>query len=288
MRYGITMPNFVPLQHAAEADMQRFVEWARLAEHVGWDGFFLWDHLVFMHGEDLCVWDPWVLMATLAVATERIKIGPMVTPLPRRRPWQVARQAASLDHLSNGRLILGVGIGAPTDVDFVPFGEPGDNRTLARKLDEGLDIVGALWSGEAVTVHGEHYQLNDVRMLPRPKQQPRVPIWVAALWPNRAPVRRAARWDGIFPLKISDGRFATFTPDDLRDVLGYVREHRASDQPFDAVVAGWTGQLEPQAARQMLASYAEAGATWWLEGLDWFGSVQPEDIRKRIELGPPR
>jgi alkanesulfonate monooxygenase SsuD/methylene tetrahydromethanopterin reductase-like flavin-dependent oxidoreductase (luciferase family) len=291
VRYAISMPNFVPAEQAAAVDMRRFVDWARMAEAAGWDAFFIWDHMIFWQPDRLYVFDPWVLMAGFAMATERIKIGTMVTPLPRRRPWKVAREAVSLDHLSNGRLILGVGIGAPTEYEFKPFGEPEDVRLLADKLDESLDILGGLWSGEPFRFRGEHYQVDDVCFLPTPRQTPRIPVWVAALWPRKAPLRRAARWDGVFPLKMTEpGTFGAMTPDDVRGVLDYVHQHRTASEsePFDLVIAGWTGNLAAESAHAHVDSYAQAGATWWIEGLDWFGGTEPEAIEKRIHRGPPR
>ncbi len=290
MRYAISLPNFVPRVHVGEVDLHRYVEWARMAETAGWDAFFVWDHLLFWKPDVLYVMDPWVLLAAIASATQRIRFGPMVTPLPRRRPWQVAREAVSLDHLSNGRLILGVGIGAPTESDFAPFGEPDDMRTLAHMLDEGLDVIDGLWSGEPFTFTGQHYQLDEVRFLPTPKQSPRIPIWVAAFWPRKAPLRRAARWDGVYPLKLGAGpdEFAAMTTEDVRDLLAYVREHRTVERPFDVVVAGWTGDLTPRQAHEHCQPYADAGATWWIEGLAWFGGVEPKDIAERIQHGPPR
>jgi alkanesulfonate monooxygenase SsuD/methylene tetrahydromethanopterin reductase-like flavin-dependent oxidoreductase (luciferase family) len=289
MRYAISMPNFVPARHAAEVDLQRFVEWARMAEAAGWDAFFIWDHLLFWKTDVLYVMDPWVLLSAIATATQRIKLGPMVAPLARRRPWQVAREAVSLDHLSNGRLILGVGIGAPTESDFLPFGEPGDLRALATRLDEGLEVISGLWSGDPFTYHGQHFDLDEVRFLPTPLQKPRIPIWVAALWPRKPPLRRAARWDGVFPLKMAEpNEFATMAPDDVRALLEYVRRRRTSERPFDVVVAGWTGGLTPRQAHEHVQTYSDAGATWWIEGLDWQGGAEPRSIDQHIQHGPPR
>ncbi len=289
MRYAISMPNFVPASLGAEVDIHRFVDWATMAEQSGWDGFFLWDHVVFWKPDDLYVMDPWVLLSAIACATSRLTLGPLITPLPRRRPWQVAREAASLDHLSKGRVVLGVGIGAPTESDFTPFGEPGDVKELARRLDEGLEIVTGLWQGERFSYQGQHYTLEDVLFLPKPNQQPRIPIWAAALWPRKAPVRRAARFDGICPIKMSEaGQFEQMMPDDYRALLDYARQHRAPDAPFDVTASGWTGNLTPRQAHEHVQTYADAGVTWWIEGLDWFGGRQPRAVEERIKDGPPR
>jgi len=291
MRVALNMPNFAPVEYGGPGTLRRFVDWACAAERAGWDGFFIWDHLVFFKELSLHVENPWVLMAAIASATERIRIGTMITPLPRRRPWQVAREAVSLDHLSGGRLILGVGLGAPLEGDFEPFGEPADNRVLAQRLDESLDVIAGLWSGEPLTYQGQHYRLDGIRFLPRPLQMPRIPIWVAGVWPRKAPMRRAAKWDGVFPLKDSgdpENPFAQNAPEDVREIRSYIAQHRADDAPFDFVVAGWTG-LERAKGAELVAPYAEAGVTWWIEGLDWFGpDATPERLLERIEAGPPR
>src|SRR4051812_18790367 len=150
MRYGISVPNFCPvdLGLAEGSHIHRIARWARAAEAAGWDGFFIWDHLLFWKDWRLQVEDPWVLLAAIASATERVRLGPLVTPIPRRRPWKLARECASLDHFSNGRLVLGVGLGAPAEADYLPFGESGDLPELAERLDEGLEVLTLLWRGE--------------------------------------------------------------------------------------------------------------------------------------------
>lgn len=172
---------------------------ARDAETAGWDGLFLWDAM--LHDEQgLPKADPWIALAAVALGTERIRLGPMVTPLARRRPWHVAREAVTLDHLSGGRLILGVGLGDPSEGEFAWFGEPGiDHRTRARMLEEGLAILAGLWRGEPFAHVGEYYTLHEMTFLPRPVQFPRIPVWVGGWWLNRAPLRRAVRWDGFHP-----------------------------------------------------------------------------------------
>lgn len=291
MQFALSLPNFVPVEYGGAGTLHRFVEWACAAERAGWDGFFIWDHLIYLKEWSLHVEDPWVLMAAIASATERIHIGTMITPLPRRRPWQVARAAVSLDHLSGGRLILGVGLGAPLEGDFEPFGEPTDNRVLAQRLDESLDIIGGLWKGEPISYQGQHYKLDGIQFLPRPLQTPRIPIWVAGVWPRKAPMRRAAKWDGVYPLKDSgdpDNPFAQVTPGDAREIRGYIAQHRADGAAFDVVVSGWTGFDRVQGI-ELLATYAEAGVTWWIEGLASLGlEARPERLLERIEAGPPR
>jgi probable F420-dependent oxidoreductase len=254
---------------------------AREAEAAGWDGFFIWD--VF-RGDAIAptpVVEPWIAMAAIAAATERIRFGPMVTPLPRRRPWKLAREAASLDHLSNGRLILGVGIGDQPE-EFSRFGEPADPRVRARMLDEGLEVLTGLWSGEPFSHHGEHYRIDDALLLPRPVQQPRIPIWVGGIWPRKPAFRRAARWDGVFPGSLHGNP----TLDELREMRGYIQSHRTTDEPFDVMAGGDVPFDDPARARAILAEYAEAGVSWWVEGIgEWRGDI--DAMAAFIQGGPP-
>ena len=280
------MPNYEEY-----SDPRAIAEMAYEAEQAGWDGFFVWDHMLFVKQWMPAIADPWILLTAAAMRTERIKLGPMVTPVPRRRPWKLARETVTLDHLSGGRLILGVGLGWPPDADFATFGEDPDNRVRAGKLDEGLDILAGLWTGELFSYQGTHYQVTEARFLPTPLQQPRIPIWVAGFWPHKAPFRRAARWDGIFPLTVSGepGRedIQPTSPDGLATMVAYVREHRTGAAPFDVVLGGETPGDDPAAGAAIVAPYAAAGLTWWVEGLsDWRGSFAA--MRARLRQGPPR
>ncbi|MGZ5129262.1 MAG: LLM class flavin-dependent oxidoreductase, partial [Actinomycetota bacterium] len=195
------------------------------------------------------------------------------------RPWTVARETATLDHLSRGRVIFGAGLGFPPDLEFGSFGEPTDDRERAELLDEGLEILDGLWSGEPVTTDGRHYRLEGVRFLPRPVQRPRIPVWVAGMWPNRAPFRRAARWDGVFPIAVIDGGPIPIPPDAFADALAFTRSLRTSDEPLDAVVQG-APDTEP-------GDYAAAGATWWLLTDDGDAGWE-ERVLGDIRRGPPR
>ena len=181
MQYGINLPPFGDF-----GDPRALAELAHEAEQAGWDGFFIWDHIIFDPSFHPMV-DPCVGLAAVALSTSRIRIGTMLTPLPRRRPWKLARETVSLDRLSNGRLILGVGIGDPVQWDYGFFGEETDARVRAQHLDEGLDIVAGLWSGERFSYQGQHYQLQEMIFLPKPVQ-PRIPIWVGGNWPNKPPL----------------------------------------------------------------------------------------------------
>ena len=280
MHFGIELAPWGDL-----ADPRELAALAKQAEDVGWDGFFVWDAM-FHDPDYLPKADCWIAMAAVAAATERIKIGPMVTPPPRRRPWKLARECVSLDQLSGGRLVLGVGLGDPSDEEFEWFGEPGvDHKTRARLLDESLAILDGLWSGKPFSFDGEFYHLHEVTFEPVPVQQPRIPIWVGGWWPNKPPMRRAARWDGVHPGSLGE----PLTPNDIRDMLAYIRQHRTADGPFDVAIGGSTPGDDLAAAGEQVGPFAEAGATWWLETGGGNGVAAGSDgVRARILQGPPR
>ena len=282
MKYGIDVHHFGDF-----ADVRAIVGMAREADRAGWDGFFIWDHLTMPWPGPVI--DPWVALSGIALGTERIQFGPMVTPLPRRRPQKVARETATLDVVSNGRLIFGVGLGAPFPGDFEAFGETGDLKVRAAMLDEGLDVLSGLWSGQPFSYSGKYYQVHDTVFQPTPVQRPRIPVWVAGTWPNKGPFRRAARWDGVFPMAPGD---EDLTPEQIREIAAFVGEQRQSDAPFDIVQMGFTYGDDPQRDAEKIAPYAEAGATWWIEYTHprrWRGDAPPiEQMSERIRKGPPR
>ncbi len=281
MRYGVYLPNFGPFGSAAA-----MAALAADAEAAGWDGFFLWDHIAY--GDQPFV-DPWVALTAAAMSTSRIRLGTTVTPLPRRRPWKLARETVSLDQLSGGRLTLGVGIGLG-DEEWGDLGEETDLLTRGAMLDEGLDVLAGLWSGERFSYDGAYYSVRDASFLPTPVQTPRIPIWVGGFWPNKAPFRRMARWDGMFPLfdyGLSPGAELA----QLRDAVDYVTAHRQAEVPFDVVSVGATPADDPLAARETVERHAEAGATWWLEMIACYGTEEActaETLRGRVLAGPPR
>ena len=276
MRFGVDVPI-----KGEYFDPRVLAELAYVAEQSGWDGFFVWDHISLDLSEPIC--DPWVALSAIALRTERVRIGPMVTPLPRRRPWKLARETVTLDHLSNGRLTLGVGIGSPADVEFESFGETGDVKVRAAMLDEGLEVLTGLWTGEPLTHQGEHYHVTNKVFMPQPVQTPRIPIWVAANWPNRGPLRRAAKWDGVFPISRNNGN--TMTPEVMREIVAYVTERRSREEPFDIVVSGLSPGEDPAREKELVATYREIGVTWWIAP-GWSDSVG--ECRRRIAKGPPR
>ena len=278
MKFAIDLPNFGPY-----ADPHLTAEIAHEAEDSGWDAVWLWDHV--WRDEGVPYGDPWILLAAMALATKRVRIGPMVTPLPRRRPWTVAREAVTLDHLSGGRFTLGIGLGAPAK-EFTAFAEEDDAKIRAAKLDEGLEIIARCWSGERFSFSGEYYRLEDVQFLARPLQ-PRIPIWAAATWPVRAPFRRAARLDGTWPLRRNpDGTSAPLTPDDVRGIRELVGELRTSAEPFDILVAGVTPSDDPVHAAEITREFADAGATWWTERIN-SARGDFDRQRERVRKGPP-
>jgi alkanesulfonate monooxygenase SsuD/methylene tetrahydromethanopterin reductase-like flavin-dependent oxidoreductase (luciferase family) len=253
---------------------------ARGAEAAGWDGVFTWDGIHV--GDRMEVHDPWVLMSAFAMATERVRIGAMIQPLARRRPWKVAREAVTLDHVSNGRFTLCVGLGALDDSGWGRVGEPTDRRTRAEKLGETLEILTGLWSGEPFGFRGEHYRFEPMAFRPTPVQQPRIPIWVVGAWPAERSMARAARYDGILPHPVGG---AALSPELVADMRAWVGARRGSGENFDIVIEGVTSADEPDAAAAEAARWAEAGATWWIES-DWESNARA--LRRRIEAGPPR
>ena len=277
MKYGLDVAIT-----GAYADARLLADLAALAEEAGWDGFFVQDGLLNADAE--AVVDPWIALSAIALHTKRLSIGAFMTPLAAYRPWQVARQTVALDHLSHGRLIFGAGLGEKAQ-DFAAVGDDHDPRRRAEKLDEGLDILRKLWSGETFTFHGAQYQMTAVQLLPKPVQSPRIPIWTAGVWPNHKPFRRAARFDGVYIASLKANGEA-LTPNDLREALAYIQAQRDPTVPFDVAFAGETPTDAGQCAT-IVRPYRDAGVTWWLEGI-WPERGSAEDLRERIRQGPPR
>jgi alkanesulfonate monooxygenase SsuD/methylene tetrahydromethanopterin reductase-like flavin-dependent oxidoreductase (luciferase family) len=269
-------------------DAQTAAELAAVAEEHGWDAIFVWEP----------VWgiDAWVALTAAAMRTSRIRLGTMLTPLPRRRPWDVASQAATLDNLSGGRVILSVGLGA-MDGRWWLFEEDPGRRVRAERLDEGLELMTALWAGRPVSFSGKHFQARPAERLipPPPVQRPRVPIWVVGAWPRPRSMGRAARWDGWLPAYLPpDGRVhGDLTTDQLREGIDWLRRQRAGEgrsmDAYDIVVEGTTS-VDRRAAEATVRPWADAGATWWIEA-DW-SDMNPDRVRDaarlRLIAGPPR
>ena len=279
MRYGFVFPN---------GSAREQLELAEVAEASGWDGVFVWEGPYGV--------DAWGLLAAMAVRTERIRLGTMLTPVPWRRPWKLASQVATVDELSGGRVILAVGLGAP---DVIPRGEVTDKRERAQLLDEGLEIVRGLWRGER-RFRTAHHDLE----LPAPggagapvayrPVQDLPPIWVVGAWPERpksmSRIQRAA--DGLLPNVFDDeGAHRPATPGDFAAMRGWLDANGGVADGFDMVMEGETPGDDADTARATVRPFADAGCTWWLEAR-WSAEGSPADVlrvvRERLEAGPPR
>jgi len=240
------------------------------AELAGWDGLFVWDHMLY-RPPVTDVADPWVTLAAVARSTERLRIGPMVTPVARRRPHKLARETVTLDRLSGGRLVFGAGLGGDPGRELSGLGEETDARARARLLDEGLDLLLRLWSGEQVDHGGPAYTADGVAFGPPPVQQPRIPVWLGARHGFEAPLRRAARYDGLFPIGLE-------SPADLTAMLAVVAAHRPPGAgPFDVAVQGTIDEAP--------GPWVAAGANWWLVRFDPF-TVSAAEVRSAIRRRP--
>lgn len=259
MRFAVNIPPFT--------DATTLLDMAVDAEEAGWDGVFVWDHLRWRGSLD--VHDPWALLSAMAVRTERVVLSTCVTPLSRRRPQVVAKQLTTLDHLSGGRTMLGVGLGEPPDADFADFGDDADARVRARRLDEGLAVLDGLLTGQRVDHDGHHVTVHS-QLRPRPVQDPRPPIFVAGVAPHRRPLERALRWDGFFPI----GRDDLLTPAALAEYLDGVDR-----PPGWQLLASLTEHDDP-------SEFAALGTTWLVDGA-WPEDGWVDELRGRIRDGPP-
>jgi alkanesulfonate monooxygenase SsuD/methylene tetrahydromethanopterin reductase-like flavin-dependent oxidoreductase (luciferase family) len=279
MRFGVSFSTIGPY-----SDPRLLAGLAHEAEDAGWDGCFVWDHIQVGWPDTVC--DPWVALTAIVLATERMRVGTLVTPVYRRHPWKLARETVTLDHLSGGRLIFGVGLGSDLFGEITAFGGPLDDRVRAAMMDEGLAIITGLWGGEPFSYAGTYFSVNNTSFTPRPLQQPRIPIWVGGTWPRRPPFRRAARYDGVIPVT-GDIRSA-LSPPQLKELIDYVAQQRSgqAQAPFDVVYSANSPGESAEQALEVVAQYAAAGATWWLESmLPWQRS--PQQARERIHRGPP-
>lgn len=283
MKYGIYLPNFGPF-----GDAQVLTGLAQDAEKCGWDGFFIWDHVA---GMGLPMVDTWIALASIALHTQQIRIGTTVTPLPRRRPWKLARETVSIDRISGGRLTLGVGIGGG-NWEWDDLGEQVDLKKRGEMLDEGLSILTGLWTGEPFQFDGNYYHIKETQFLPKPIQSPRIPIWVGGLWPNKAPFRRALQWDGIFPLFFG-ARSEEEELEQIKEAIGYVVTQCTNPILLDVVCTGFTFYDKRAQASEAIGKRAMLGMTWWLEsitpsrfGLDFNDEWPVATMRERILQGP--
>lgn len=263
-------------------DPRTLAHLARLAEEAGWDGIFLEDYIVHWSGGT--TYDPWIALAAMALNTERVRLGTTVTPLARRRPWKVARETVTLDHLSGGRLVLGVGLGVGNTTDFAGFGEAVDDRQRAQILDEALVIIDGLWRGETFHHQGDHFTVAHVTCLPKPVQTPRIPIWIGGTFPKKGPLTRAVRWDGAVFYKQPNGQqWVDMTPEDVRSLKTLVDSQRSATTPFDIAVGGRERHSDWGQERAYIRDLASAGATWWLEGIE---PTTLAETQVKIQRGP--
>ncbi len=284
MRYGFVLPG---------GDARTAADMAWEAEKAGWDGFFVWEP----------IWgvDAWVALTAAAMRTERIKLGTMLTPPSRMRPWKLASETATLDNLSGGRVILAVGLGA-TDTGFAEFGEVTDRKIRAELVDEALDIITGLWKGQPFSYEGKHYKVkpSPFPIVPAPPvQQPRIPIWVVGAWPSDKSMSRVARYDGLLPQVIDKvnafpavptNHARQATPAELQTMVEFIRKNRPPDTPFEVVVEGKTPGIDPAKGSLIVKEWTDAGATWWNETM-WDASLDEagmKQVRERIRQGPPR
>lgn len=285
MQYGLYLPNFAPWGSArAIADL------AHTAEAAGWDGLFMWDDCA---GFDVEMVDPWVALAAAAMVTQYIRLGALITPLPRRRPWKFARETVSLDHLSQGRLVVGVGTGGG-EAEWADFGEESNHKVRGDMLDEALQVVTGLWSGQPFSHVGTHYTVKGAHFLPGCLQQPRIPIWVGGIWPHPRPLARMAQWDGMFPLFFG-AQTAAEALAQFGESVKKVRALRTSPTELDVIALGATPLDQPVETAQLVQPYADAGATWWLESIAPIRMGRPgdptwsvEQLLARVRQGPPR
>jgi alkanesulfonate monooxygenase SsuD/methylene tetrahydromethanopterin reductase-like flavin-dependent oxidoreductase (luciferase family) len=263
----------------------QILEMAVAAEASGWDGFFTWDGISV---GTMDTYDPWSMLGAIAVRTSRITIGAMVFPLSRRRPWKVARETITVDHLSHGRLVIPVGLGTLDDGGFSRVSnEVTDRKARAERLDETLAILDLAWSGEPFSYAGTHYTVDNLVFRPTPVQKPRIPIWVVATYPSDRSMGRAVRWDGILP-SYRANPFDELKPEQVAEIVEWVGKHRSSDAPFEIVLEGVLPIGDQEAAANKVRPLAEAGATWWIESRWDLERDTPEALLDRIRQGPPK
>jgi hypothetical protein len=279
MRYGFILPD---------GDIWTMPEMAAEAEAADWDGVFIPDCIsidtpAYPPGPG---YDPWIVLALMAVRTRRVVLGPMVAALSRRRPWKLARETVTLDHLSGGRLVLPVGLGAATDdAGFYKVGEEMSLRGRAQLMDECLAILTGAWSGEVFSHDGQYYHVQPMKLLPPSVQRPRIPVWVVGAWPRQKSMQRVLRWDGLIPQKMG-GSDEPMTPEDIRAIKAYVQANRQLSTPFEIIWQGETPGQDVERAATLVRPWSEAGITWWME-TRW-NAASLQQVRERISQGPPR
>jgi alkanesulfonate monooxygenase SsuD/methylene tetrahydromethanopterin reductase-like flavin-dependent oxidoreductase (luciferase family) len=277
MHFGLGVPNV-----STFADPGLLVELAIASEASGWDGFFVWDHLLY-EGPGSGAVEPWSVIGAVAAVTRRIRIGVLVTAVPRRRPALLAQQVATIDLLSHGRCVFGAGLGSKAE-EYAGFGEDSSLVERGRQLNEALALIQALWSPGMVHHRGEFFTADGIELLPKPIQKPHPPIWLAGRWPNKAPFRRAAEFDGVMPTHSGYGHDAFMRPGELRQIVDYVSTHRPNDHHFDVVMEGMSDG--PEDLDRLSVAYGDVGLTWWIEKLGWWRGGRDAALG-RVAAGPP-
>ncbi|MEC8147003.1 MAG: LLM class flavin-dependent oxidoreductase [Pseudomonadota bacterium] len=270
MKNAVYSPNF-----GSFGCVNKLVELAVLAENSGFDGFFLWDHINITGNEALDTVDPIVALAAIASATSKISLGPIVTPLARRRPWKVSRELVSLDHLSKGRVIFGAGLGEPPEFEFTAFGEDSSAKVRAKKVDESLTLIDRLSSGQKVEFQGDYYKVDNVQFNPIAYQKPRFPIWIAATLPATAGLKRSMNWNGVFPVSrpsedVVNPGWNHWLPSyqEFEKVIEYGKKNLGPQQSsqYDYVASVILGQEKVKGTP--VADFKNIGATWMFHWID--------------------
>ena len=272
VKFGIYIAN-----HGLTNNPQDYVKLAKIGEECGWEGFFIWDHVFLPWAPEQDVLDPWVILSAIATQTKKTTLGTTITPLARRRPMIIAREAITIDKLSNGRFILGVGLGG--NEELKSLGEEENPKIRGEMLDESLEILKGLWSGVPFSYDGKHFKINEPVTF---KPAGNIKIWVGGNWPNKKPFRRAAKFDGIFPLKV--GHDPSIYPKDYREIMNYIGKYRNSMESFDLVKSIYT--IKDKEHDAYIHEFIEMGINWLLEAF-WPGRCSLKEIQERIELGPP-
>lgn len=296
LNQGIFIPNFGDL-----AEPTDIVEYAVAAEAGGWDGLFLADHLIDFAAPSLDdhrpISDPWITLSGVASQTDRITLGSYITPIARRHPWQLARNLATLDHLSDGRVMLGAGLG--TTPDFTSFGSEYDPPKLAAAYDEALEIIDGLWTGEPYSHDGDHYTVDRAVLRPTPVQQPRIPIVIGGWWPHKGPIRRGSRWDGIMPQwPTMLQHFPNVVVENLDEFYqSLIEEQRSHEEEVREMLDYYHGLTDdpgeillrvdlPSTPDGFVKLCEELGVTWLLSTpVD--GAASPAENAERLREGPP-
>jgi alkanesulfonate monooxygenase SsuD/methylene tetrahydromethanopterin reductase-like flavin-dependent oxidoreductase (luciferase family) len=272
MKFGLAIPYVDPLTAA---------RYARRAEEAGWDGVFM--------GDAIWCLDPMIALTAAAMQTSRIRLGTMITPVPLRKPWKIASEAAAIDHASNGRMTLGLGAGAVW-MGWQNFpDEVTDKKARAEMLDETIDLLPLLFRREPFDYAGKHFRAKltpgNEQHYPTIVQKPRIPLWVVGVWPRKNSMQRVLKADGLLPNKINAaGQFETITPADVREMRDFVTANRTATTPFDIIIEEQSLEWEKSRIQEKLGQWEEAGATWWIEGL-W--GADDTKVFARIEKGIP-